>query len=68
MAGRMAMMMEPDIDDLLADEMMVPVLRSAGTDAAELRALCARLALDLPAERLMRRDCRGALAYPPPAA
>jgi hypothetical protein len=30
---------EPSLDDLLADEMMLPVLRSAGTDSRAIREM-----------------------------
>jgi hypothetical protein len=43
---------EPSLDDLLADEMMGAVTRSAGTDRAGLRAMLSALALRLPAEQL----------------
>ena len=42
---------EPGLDDLLADEMMGTVTRSAGTDREALRAMLRALALRLPAER-----------------
>ena len=35
---------EPSLDDLLADEMMKPVLRSAGLDADEVREMIVRAA------------------------
>ena len=35
---------EPSLDELLGDEMMAPVMRSAGIAEAELRALLAALA------------------------
>ncbi len=35
---------EPSLDDLLADEVMAPVLRSAGLDPHELRELMAETA------------------------
>jgi len=35
---------EPDLEDLLSDEMMTPVLRSAGLGAQEVRELIARTA------------------------
>jgi hypothetical protein len=38
MAGWKMTMIEPTLDDLLEDEMMAPVMRSAGITAAELRA------------------------------
>ena len=43
---------EPSLDELLADEMMGAVTRSAGTDRAGLRALLHETARRLPAERL----------------
>ncbi len=42
---------EPSLDELLADEMMSAVTRSAGTDRAGLRVLLREMALRLPAER-----------------
>lgn len=45
---------EPTLDELLGDEMMATVMRSAGLDARQLRALLAELARRLPAERLKR--------------
>ena len=45
---------EPDLDDLLSDEMMAPVLRSAGLDAEEFRKLMARTA-----RRFDQRDAFG---------
>jgi len=55
---------EPSLEDLLADEMMGPVMRSAGVSADELRAELHRAAC-----RVARRDrggsdkaCRWALA------
>jgi hypothetical protein len=38
MAGWKMTMIEPTLDDLLEDELMAPVMRSAGISAAELRA------------------------------
>jgi len=35
---------EPSLDDLLDDEIMIPVMRSAGVDAAQLRAELKRAA------------------------
>ena len=35
---------EPSLDDLLDDEIMIPVMRSAGVDAAQLRAELQRAA------------------------
>lgn len=51
---------EPSLDELLADEMMCPVMRSAGLDAAQLR----RKLLET-ARRLERK---GANAHSPRAA
>ena len=45
---------EPTLEELLRDDIMVPVMRSAGVDAAKLRALVMDLARRLPAERLKR--------------
>jgi hypothetical protein len=53
-------MVEPSLEDVLGDEIMKPVMRSAGTDAAALRALLAELARRLPVERIRRRDERPA--------
>ncbi|HTZ78750.1 MAG TPA: hypothetical protein VMC10_12610 [Stellaceae bacterium] len=38
---------EPSIDDLLGDEIMVPVMRSAGLSAEEFRLQIRRMACDL---------------------
>ena len=38
---------EPTIDDLLGDEMMIPVMRSAGLSADELRRQIRRVACGL---------------------
>ncbi|HTS91530.1 MAG TPA: hypothetical protein VMG55_05990 [Stellaceae bacterium] len=54
---------EPSLEDLLADEMMEPVMRSAGVNAEELRAELRRAAC-----RRARREgggdksCRWAMA------
>ncbi len=53
---------EPGLDDLLADEMMGTVTRSAGTDREALRAMLRALALRLPAERF--EDVRPRCASP----
>jgi hypothetical protein len=42
-------MIEPTLDDLLEDEIMRPVMRSAGIDAARLRASLAEAARRLGA-------------------
>ena len=49
---------EPSLDDVLGDEIMKPVMRSAGIDAQALRELLAELARRLPVERITRRDER----------
>jgi len=35
---------EPSVDDLLGDEIMIPVMRSAGVNAEELRAQLRKVA------------------------
>ncbi|HEX9491537.1 MAG TPA: hypothetical protein VF930_14715 [Stellaceae bacterium] len=45
---------EPTLEELLRDDIMVPVMRSAGLDAAKLRALLTDLARRVPLERLKR--------------
>jgi hypothetical protein len=47
----------PSLDDLLADEVMEPVLRSAGLDEHELREMMVETA-----RRLESRERRGAKA------
>jgi hypothetical protein len=42
---------EPNLEELLADDMMGLVTRSAGTDRAGLRALLSDMAGRLPVER-----------------
>lgn len=37
-------MVEPTLDELIEDEIMVPVMRSAGIDAVRLRAALAEMA------------------------
>ena len=44
---------EPNLEDLLADEVMTPVLRSAGLEAREFREMMAETA-----RRIERRDRR----------
>ncbi len=39
MAGRRECCYEPSLEDLLADEIMAPVLKSAGSDPEQLRAM-----------------------------
>jgi hypothetical protein len=45
------MMAEPKLDDLLDDDVMESVMRSAGIDGAELRARLAAMARCLPPDR-----------------
>ncbi len=60
---------EPTLDELLRDDVMAPVMRSAGLDAAKLRAFLAELARRLPAERFKRPVgcCSAARAFRPSA-
>jgi hypothetical protein len=44
---------EPSLEDLLADEVMTPVLRSAGLEAQEFRAMMVETA-----RRIERRERR----------
>jgi hypothetical protein len=44
---------EPNLEDLLADEVMTPVLRSAGLEAREFREMMAETA-----RRIEKRDRR----------
>ena len=53
MAGWM-MAAEPTLEELLGDDIMVPVTRSAGIDVARLRALVTGVARRRPGERLKR--------------
>ena len=46
---------EPSLDDLLADEMMEPVLRSAGIDAKGVRELMVETARRID-HRALRHD------------
>jgi hypothetical protein len=49
---------EPTFEELLRDEIMAPVLRSAGIDAARLRVLLTDVARRRPTGRLTRPyDC-----------
>jgi hypothetical protein len=50
MSGWKMTMIEPTLDDLLEDEVMHPVMRSAGIDAAGLKASLAETARRLPSE------------------
>lgn len=59
---------EPTLDELLGDEMMATVMRSAGLDARQLRALLAELARRMPVERLKRPcGCSAGRAFQPTA-
>ncbi len=55
---------EPSLEDLLADEMMEPVMRSAGVTAEDLRAELRRAACRLSRLERGRNDksCRWAMA------
>jgi hypothetical protein len=54
MAGRLeCCRYEPSLEDLLADEVMTPVLRSAGLEAQEFRAMMVETA-----RRIERREQR----------
>ena len=44
-------MIEPTLDDLLDDEIMTPIMRSAGVDVNELRARLAETAYRLTAQK-----------------
>jgi hypothetical protein len=46
---------EPSLEDLLADELMTPVLRSAGLEAQEFREMMARTARRIE-DRARQRD------------
>lgn len=46
---------EPTLEELLDDEIMRPVMRSAGLDAAALRALLRDLARRVALDKLMPR-------------
>jgi hypothetical protein len=48
---------EPSLDELLGDEMMAPVMRSAGIAEAELRALLASLAARVSHDVRRRSVC-----------
>ena len=57
---------EPSLDELLRDEMMAPVMRSAGISEAELRALMSTLAARVAVTR--RSACSPARGCPSPEA
>jgi hypothetical protein len=48
-------MIEPTLDDLLDDEIMTPIMRSAGVDVNELRARLAETAHRLTAQKPPRQ-------------
>jgi hypothetical protein len=52
MNARKKLRSEPSLEELLADDMMGWVTKSAGIDRARLRALLSDMAGRLPAERL----------------
>ena len=56
---------EPTLDELLRDDIMVPVMRSAGIDAARLRSIVMEVARRLPVKR--RCDCPAERAFQPSA-
>ena len=49
---------EPSLDELLGDEVMVPVMKSAGLNADDLRTLVAAVAERVNAERRANLCCR----------
>jgi hypothetical protein len=59
MTGWKMTMIEPTLDDLLDDDIMLPIMRSAGINAAELKAR-----LGEAARRLVQPE----IVLPPPAA
>lgn len=64
MTGWKMMMIEPTLDDLLEDEIMQPVMRSAGIDAIRLKADLAETARRLGPGAVaagQRRPCVQAL-------
>jgi hypothetical protein len=59
---------EPTLEELLRDDIMVAVTRSAGMDVARLRALMTDVARRWPSERLKRPyGCSAARALQPSA-
>ena len=60
MTGWKMTMIEPTLDDLLDDEIMTSVMRSAGVDALQLKARLAEQARRLGdrGEALSGRSCR----------
>lgn len=60
---------EPSLDDLLDDEMMAPVMRSAKLDRGELRRFLIELAGRVPADPVTPRcGCSPAREHRPSAA
>jgi len=55
-------MIEPTLDDLLDDEIMAPIMRSAGVDAAQLKARLSETARRLTDQSVVlpppRHACR----------
>lgn len=49
---------EPSLDELLGDEVMVPVMKSAGLNADDLRTLVSAVAERMTAERCQELGCR----------
>ena len=66
MTGWKMTMIEPTLDDLLADEIMTSVMRSAGVDALQLKTRLAEQARrlrdrgDAVPRPSVRRSCRSA--------
>ncbi len=67
MTGWKMTMIEPTLDDLLDDEIMTPVMRSAGIDAALLRQHLGETARRL-SERAVKLPPPSPRAVHPPAA
>ena len=62
------MVAEPTLEEMLREDMVVLVMRSAGVDAAKLRALVTDMARRLPVERLKRPSgCSAERALQPSA-
>jgi hypothetical protein len=59
---------EPSLDELLGDEMMAPVMRSAGIAEAELRALLVALAARVTPVVRRRSVCSPGRGCPSPEA
>jgi len=61
---------EPTLDELIEDEMMIPVMRSAGIDAVRLRAAYVEMArrrrgdtAPRPTTASLSRSCEAALCF-----